>query len=146
VPLLAGSELAKLRGEALPASLPPIDIAAVRATQIAVRDAVRSRAVSSAHDVAEGGLATALAECCLAGNLGCEVTVEDGHEQFGETVGLFIVSGPSSALRECFAQVRHQIIGSVGGADLRITAGGAQIDLALERLRAAHGALARLFD
>ncbi len=147
-PLLAGSELAKLRGEPLPESLPAIDIAAVRETQIAVRDAVRSGAISSAHDVAEGGLATALAECCLAGGLGADVELEDGSEAalFGETVGLFLVSGPSPALRDCFAHLRHQMIGSVGGARLRITAGTAgRIDLGLEQLREAHAALAALF-
>ena len=72
-PALGASELAKLRGEALPDGLPEIDIGAVRAAQFAVRGAVRVGALASAHDIAEGGLATALAECCLAGGLGAEV-------------------------------------------------------------------------
>ena len=48
-----------------------------RASQRAIRDAVRAGALSSAHDIAEGGLATALAECCLAGGLGAEVVLAD---------------------------------------------------------------------
>ena len=40
-PRLPGSELAKLRGDELPVGLEPIDIAAVRAAQEAIRDAVR---------------------------------------------------------------------------------------------------------
>ena len=32
-------------------------------------------ALTSAHDIAEGGLAVALAECCLAGGIGATVTV-----------------------------------------------------------------------
>ena len=59
-PALPGSELAKLRGEALPVGLPAVDIAAVRAAQVAIRDSVRDGSLSSAHDVAEGGLAIAV--------------------------------------------------------------------------------------
>ena len=72
-PSLAASELEKLRGEPLPDGLPEFDLDAVRAAQIAVRDAVRAGTLSSAHDIAEGGLAIALAECCLAGRVGGEV-------------------------------------------------------------------------
>ncbi len=69
-PSLAASELAKLRGEPLPDGLPEVDLGAVRAAQAAVREAVRAGLLSSAHDIAEGGLAVALAECCLAGGVG----------------------------------------------------------------------------
>ncbi|MFI5037728.1 MAG: phosphoribosylformylglycinamidine synthase subunit PurL, partial [Solirubrobacterales bacterium] len=64
MPSLQASELAKLRGEPLPDGLAVIDIEAVRGAQLAVADAVRAGALSSAHDIAEGGLAVALAECC----------------------------------------------------------------------------------
>ena len=46
---------------------------AVREAQAAVREAVRAGALCSAHDIAEGGVAVALAECCLAGGLGASV-------------------------------------------------------------------------
>ncbi len=72
-PSLSASELAKLRGEPLPLQLPPADLTAVLAAIEAVREAVRSGLLSSAHDVAEGGLAVALAECCLAGDVGARV-------------------------------------------------------------------------
>ena len=68
-----GSELAKLRGEAPFGELPQADLGELRALHAAVRQAVRSGALRSAHDVAEGGLAVALAECCLAGGLGAAV-------------------------------------------------------------------------
>ena len=93
-PRLAGSELAKLRGEELPLGLEPIDIAAVRAAQVAIRDAVRDGSLSSAHDVAEGGFLVAVAESCLAGGLGATLDlgpVEDAAELerilFGESPG-----------------------------------------------------------
>ena len=34
--------------------------------------------VASAHDLSEGGLAVALAECCISGKLGAEVNCRDG--------------------------------------------------------------------
>jgi phosphoribosylformylglycinamidine synthase len=142
-PSLAASELAKLRGEPLPSSLPAIDLAAVRDTQAVIREAVRSGAVTSAHDIAEGGFAVALAECCLAADLGCEVTVAEGLERlFGESVGGFIVSGPSAALRE----LPGSIVGTVGGTRLQISAGPLRVELSLEQLREAHGALAAAFS
>ena len=54
-PEIKGSELARLGGTDLPTSLPACDVARVRATQIAVRDAVRSGVLASAHLIAEGG-------------------------------------------------------------------------------------------
>ena len=65
-PSLAGSELAKLRGE-LDQGLPQPDIAAVAAACATVRDAVRAGHLASAHDVSDGGLACALAECAIGG-------------------------------------------------------------------------------
>ncbi|HEX2095779.1 MAG TPA: phosphoribosylformylglycinamidine synthase subunit PurL, partial [Solirubrobacterales bacterium] len=64
-PSLAGSELAKLRGE-LDAGLPEPDVAAVAAACAAVRAAVRDGKLSSSHDVSDGGLAVALAEAAIA--------------------------------------------------------------------------------
>jgi phosphoribosylformylglycinamidine synthase subunit PurL len=81
-PSLAASELSKLCGRELPDGLPPIDLAAVIDAQAAVREAVRAGAVSSAHDIAEGGLAVALAECCLAGEVGARVQL--GVDLLGE--------------------------------------------------------------
>ncbi len=69
----AGSELAKLRGEELPLGLPDIDVEAVKVVLDAVRAAARTGKLTCIHDVAEGGLAVALAECCVAGGIGAAV-------------------------------------------------------------------------
>jgi phosphoribosylformylglycinamidine synthase len=116
-PSLAGSELAKLRGHPLAGPLPPADVGAVRAAHDLVREAVRAGRVASAHDVSEGGLAVALAECCLAGALGARVSVEGGLEElFGEAPGrAFIVSGAEEDLTGLGV-----IIGRVGGDALEI--------------------------
>ncbi len=80
-PSMAASELSKLRGQPLPDGLPEFDLHAVRAAQAAVRDAVRAGHLASAHDIAEGGLAVAVAECCLAAGIGAvlELGGEPGH-------------------------------------------------------------------
>jgi phosphoribosylformylglycinamidine synthase subunit PurL len=148
-PEIRGSELARLGGAQLPTALAECDPARVIATQRAVRDAVRCGAIASAHDIAEGGLATALAECCLASGLGAEVvladTVKPLRALFGEGPGRFVVSGGDSALRALAASVEVQIVGAVSGNQLTIVAGDARIECSLESLRAAHGALAALF-
>jgi phosphoribosylformylglycinamidine (FGAM) synthase-like enzyme len=65
--------------------------------------------------VAEGGVACALAECCVAGRLGASVRLPHGLEPFGEAPGrAFIVSGPREAL------AGFVVIGQVGGDALAI--------------------------
>jgi len=56
-----------------------------------------------------------------------------------------VVSGADAALRELGERVQLVIIGSVSGGQLTIIAGEARIELSLEALREAHGALAALF-
>jgi phosphoribosylformylglycinamidine synthase len=170
IPVLQASELAKLRGEPLPDALATIEIEAVRGTQLAVADAVRAGAVSSAHDIAEGGLAVALAESCLAAGMGAEIDLGDDllgetgsrgapgraampapmSALFGEGAGGFLLSGPPDALLALGERAVVRPIGTVGGGALRIAASapGApawQIDIALGELAEAYGALAVLF-
>jgi phosphoribosylformylglycinamidine synthase II len=144
VPSLPASELAKLWGRELPDGLPAIDVHAVMRAQAAVREAVRSGLLSSAHDIAEGGLAVALAECCLGGSLGARVSLgDDGLEYlFGECSGGFIVSGEEQALTAISEQTTVRRIGVVEGLSLSM---GSQVDLTLPELVEAHGALAELF-
>ncbi|MGA9877085.1 MAG: phosphoribosylformylglycinamidine synthase subunit PurL [Solirubrobacteraceae bacterium] len=143
-PSPAASELAKLTGEELPDGLPAIDIAAVASAQAAIREAVRSGAVSSAHDIAEGGLAVALAECCLGGGVGARVELDDERVEylFGEGSGGFVVSGNTHAVQAMSERTPVRVIGVVEGSSLKI---GASIDLSLSELTHAHGALSQLF-
>jgi phosphoribosylformylglycinamidine synthase II len=136
-PALAGSELAKLQGRAAAGALPPIDPEAVAQAHREVREGVRSGTLRSAHDIAEGGIAVALAECCIAGSIGATVTLPNGIDPFAEALGRgFIVSGPAEALAEM------TVIGRVGGAELAIDD---ELALAVSELRDAreHG-LAKL--
>ena len=72
-PALAGSELAKLRGDLGP-GLPSVPIESARAAIECVRDAVRAGLIAAAHDVSDGGLACALAEMAIAGGSGSRST------------------------------------------------------------------------
>jgi phosphoribosylformylglycinamidine synthase len=155
-PSPAASELAKLHGEPLPDGLAEIDLDAVLAAQAAVREAVRAGALSSAHDIAEGGLAVALAECCLAGAVGANITLnvpppaserpsDTVARLFGEGPGGFVVSGPGEALTELAAQVPLQMLGIVEGDALMIATDAVTLSATLAKLAEAHGALAELF-
>ena len=137
---LAGSELAKLRGDAPAGPLPSMDKEAVRDAQEHVRNAVRSGALKNAHDISEGGLAVAIAECCLAGGIGATVELADVGERglFGEAPGCaFVVSGSEEALLAAGLSRLH-VIGRVGGAQLTISAGGLELNLPVSELRDAR--------
>jgi phosphoribosylformylglycinamidine synthase len=150
-PSLGASELAKLHGEALPDRLVPIDLDEVIAAQRAIRDAIRAGALVSAHDIAEGGLAVALAECCLAGPVGASIELPADAEDhvralFGEAAGAFLASGPPQALRELGEAVAVVPLGTVGGDSLAIaTAGETLLSIPLAELARAHASLAELF-
>ncbi len=148
-PSLAASELHKLWGEALPDGLPAVDIAGVRAAQEAIREAVREGLIASAHDIAEGGFAIAVAECCLAGGIGATlelgVSSDPWSHLFGEGPGGFVVSGHPTALAQLAERVPLDVLGTVGGEALRIAIADQVVDVTLSVLREAHGALARFF-
>ncbi len=158
-PSLDASELSKLYGHPLPGELSDINVAAVHSAQFAVRGAVRVGGLSSAHDIAEGGLAIALAECCLAGGLGAEVRLDalaDSNNDdddpddplrvlFGEAPGGFIVSGIATGVRALGRRTRVRVIGTVVPNALRIDLGELSLTVALTELTEAHGALAEFF-
>jgi phosphoribosylformylglycinamidine synthase len=155
-PSLAASELHKLLGQPLPDGLGEIDIAAVAVAHAAVRDAMRAGLLSSAHDIAEGGLAVALAECCLAGQIGAEVELREDPQEaipalattalFGEGPGGFIVSGAADALRALEQHVPARHLGVVGGEALRIDVAGQALTATLAELGNASSSLGLLFE
>ena len=96
---LGGSEyLATMYG--LVAGKPPIvDFDLERRVQAATRDGIRRGWVRSAHDCAEGGIVVALAESCIASQLGAEINLGLTETQirwdvvlFGESASRILVS------------------------------------------------------
>jgi len=143
-PNLAGSELAKQRGE-LGMGLPEPDIASVTKACETVRAAIRAGKLSSAHDVSDGGLAVALAECAIAAGIGCRVDLQHLRERgcspeealFGEGPGGFVVSGARATLEELGAT----LLGEVGGKEIEIAAGDRSLTLSLAEAEAAWRSL-----
>ncbi|HEY2715334.1 MAG TPA: phosphoribosylformylglycinamidine synthase subunit PurL, partial [Solirubrobacterales bacterium] len=148
-PALAGSELAKQRGE-LAKGLPQPEVAAVAVACATVRDAVRGGRLASAHDVSDGGLACALAESAIGAGLGCRVDLGPllergcGAEEalFGEGPGGFLLSGDRAAL-EALGAVH---LGEVGGTTVEIAAGEHSVAAAVESLATAWNSLPARLD
>ncbi len=54
-------------------NVPDVDIASLKAGIEVVVGGIERGAIVSCHDISDGGLAAALAEMCIGGNIGCEV-------------------------------------------------------------------------
>jgi phosphoribosylformylglycinamidine synthase II len=123
-------KLGKLSGEA-----PLIDLEAEVALQRLVLDLARSRCLQSAHDVSDGGLAVALAECCAlhrGGEMGAQIELPGEASQldalaalFGEGPSRVVVSVRASVAadvleRAAAAKVPAHRIGTTGGEALAI--------------------------
>ena len=96
-PSLGGSEyLCVIHG--LEVGRPPaLDMDAEKKLQAFLRDAIDQSLLQSAHDISEGGLAVALAECCIAGGIGAHLLIEYNipvrvQTLFGEANSSAIVS------------------------------------------------------
>lgn len=90
-----GSELQKWLTGRIFGKAPTIDLHVEAKRQQQLLAAIRAGVVASAHDVSEGGLAVALAECLMtAQGLGAHVTIQGDvvSELFSETQSRFVVS------------------------------------------------------
>jgi phosphoribosylformylglycinamidine synthase subunit PurL len=141
-PSLAGSELAKLRGE-LDKGLPATEIGPVADALSFVRGAVRDGTAIAAHDVSDGGLACALAEMAIAGGVGIEadldplVELRGGSGEtclFGEGPGgviLAVGNGGDLVAQAKVAGVEAVHIGSASGDQISIAAAEADVSVPL---------------
>ena len=111
---------------------PQLDLAREIRLQELCLTAVREQLFSSAHDIAEGGLAVALVEACITHPekpLGARITLTNGIRAdamlFGESQSRVLVSLPRTALPRLqeltqSADLPLTVLGEVGGADLNI--------------------------
>ena len=145
---LGGSEYLYIM-EGLVAGEPPsVDLLAERRLQHAVLAMIQSGLLHSAHDVSDGGLACALAECALGreeGPLGVDVTLHDTLPTvpllFGEAQGRVIISCNARSLDDVLRLAkRHGVpcrsIGEAVPAEdgFRITTRAPAIEVDLEVL------------
>jgi phosphoribosylformylglycinamidine (FGAM) synthase-like enzyme len=115
-------------------------------------DAIRSGEVSSAHDCSDGGLAVALAECCIA-NLDCQTGAEvdlsswrefsDRAILFGESQGRIVVSSPSP--ERILATAAAAGVPCVQIGRVRLESNGLEIKLPRKSMRSSVGNLSRAY-
>jgi len=106
---LDGSEYQRLAGGVNAGTPPGLDIDLERRVHAFVLEAIEAGLLHSAHDCAEGGLAVAIAESCLLGDIGAWVGIDeigDGEGLingaagilFGESQSRFVISFAREAL------------------------------------------------
>ncbi|GAB7387771.1 phosphoribosylformylglycinamidine synthase II [Bacillaceae bacterium] len=144
---IGGSEYQKLVCKTIGGRPPQLDLEKERNVQEVTLAAIRQGLVASAHDLAEGGLAVAVAEACIGGGVGAQVTLAGDLRPdlllFSESQSRILLS----ANRENAEKIKGLAaasgvvcteLGVVGGDCLTIAVNGrVYIEASLARLEAA---------
>jgi phosphoribosylformylglycinamidine synthase II len=143
---LGGSEYMKVVHGKVAGRPPAIDLNREQVVQAFVLEAAAGGLLRSAHDVAEGGMLTALAECCLLGGIGIKCPALDPEGElrldsafFAESQSRFIISAASRAIPELQGMARRghvelTLLGLAGGDVIEFEG---QFQVSLSDLRAA---------
>ena len=123
---------------------PPVDLERERAHGGFVRAAIAAGRLDSVHDLSDGGLAVALAEMAMAGNMGASIdTLPDGPSHavlFGEDQGRYLLALPEDQAERLMADAQSAGIfvtklGRTGGDALILPDGQA---ISVTALKQAH--------
>jgi phosphoribosylformylglycinamidine synthase II len=125
---------------------PSVDLLAEHAAGTFVRAAIAGGAITACHDVSDGGLAVALAEMALAGNIGALINgpAPFGHAgYFAEDQGVYVATVADNCLltflaRAHAAGVEVEAIGRTKGSRLIFELPDGDHAVALADLRRAH--------
>ncbi|MGM8216148.1 phosphoribosylformylglycinamidine synthase subunit PurL [Bacillaceae bacterium W0354] len=113
---IGGSEVQKLLTGTYEGKAPALNLQKEKQRQSQLLKAIQGGVIESAHDVSEGGLATALAEKVMTTSFGLDIALFGDHliELFSETQSRFIVTVKESN-RRAFEQLVEdaQFIGTV---------------------------------
>ncbi len=133
---LGGTEYLK-RAHGLVTGKPPVlDLEREKRVQAVCLAALRDGLAASAHDCSDGGLAVALAECCIWGKVGATAKLPDEPDDvrldarlFGESPSRIVISAEpveAERIRELAADrgVSAHVLGHVGGDTLAVEADG----------------------
>ena len=129
---------------------PEVDLDAERALAAVLTAAAADGLLEAAHDLSEGGLAIALAECCMDQGVGCQVALQGDlfTQLFSESAARAVVAvRPGSERAFAALAARHgvpvQELGVAGGDSLVVQG---SFDIPVDELAAAHrGTLPALF-
>jgi phosphoribosylformylglycinamidine synthase II len=126
---LGGSEyLSRIHGLEKGA-IPKLDFGTEKRHQAFILSAIEKGLLKSAHDISDGGLAIALAECCMEKELGIKVQMESMLRTdvvlFSESQSRFVVSCSPEALAELqrlmdLQEIPYEILGTVESEDFVI--------------------------
>ncbi|MGE5846653.1 MAG: phosphoribosylformylglycinamidine synthase subunit PurL [Ignavibacteria bacterium] len=129
---LGGSEYMKIIHNTMAGDSPKIDLNMEKKLHEVTLKLIREKLINSAHDVSEGGIAAAIAECCIMNEenlIGAEVIVpvktREDFSMFSESQSRIIVSVSSKKKEEFeqFLKKEEQIftrIGITGGDSFNI--------------------------
>jgi len=145
---LGGSEYLKEIHNLVRGDAPKLDLRREKAVQKTALEAIEKGLVNSAHDCSEGGLAIALAECCISNKENMTGAIIDNLNYniredallFGESQSRIILSCDRRSIKaiERIAgknKAPFRVIGATGGRSLKISAGTKElIDAPLEDL------------
>ena len=158
---LGGSEYLARIHDVVAGAPPRCDLPREKATIDALLESIRAGAIRSAHDCSDGGLAVALAECCIAdpdGTIGADIELSQWSSLplrallFGEAQARIIVSTPESPTVLEIARkhgVSARVIGQVRAREAGFTIRVRErvIRTSLERLaRAYHDAIPTIMN
>ncbi len=122
--------------------VPDVDIGSLRAGIDVVIGGIERSTIVACHDISDGGLAVALAEMCIGGDIGAEVDLSrieklrSDVRLFSESSSRWVVELRSGKEKQLPKDRRTKVVklGTVGGRSLRMTANKTLIDLEVERL------------
>ncbi len=143
---IGGSEYLSVVHGKVQGEVPDIDLDYEKRVQESVLDGIRKGIIKSAHDISDGGLAIALAECCMAGrnNLGANIVINrklrDDELLFGEMQSAFVITVSESDLMKIEEissefQTSCEALGRVGGNSLKINS---YFDIPISKLRSRY--------
>ncbi|MFH1857248.1 MAG: phosphoribosylformylglycinamidine synthase subunit PurL [Candidatus Omnitrophota bacterium] len=129
---LGGSEYLKVIHGKVRGDAPGLNLESEQTLQTLVLETIKKSLINSAHDCSEGGMATALAECCISDEeemLGAEISIDDLKTDdmriddvlFGEAASRIIVSVSAANLQKLekrakINNVSCKVLGKVGSS------------------------------
>jgi len=122
---------------------PEINLQMEKLVQRTVLELIKEGLVTASHDCAEGGLAVALAESCIAGGIGADIILNEPLRAssllFGETQSRIIIATPKDRVDETLNRLKasgvpYKVLGNVGGTELNITGSGWKVRLEVETM------------
>lgn len=133
---LGGSEYLAEIHELEKGKISDVNFALERRLHKLILDANDKKLLQSAQDIAEGGLAVALAECSMENEMGIEVKLDSELRKdialFGESQSRFIISvRPENlnTIKELIAEnkIPSTVLGTIGGEKFKISISGEEI-------------------